>query len=106
MKAEVAKIAESIKEESSEKEIVEILEKFSEGEATEEETKALLSEKTNLSEEEINKVITKAKKIQEETEELAEKLATASADEVEEILKEAGGVSKIDILKLVEKKKQ
>lgn len=105
LKAEVAKIAESIKEESSEKEIVEILEKFSEGEATEEETKALLSEKTTLSEEEIDKVISKTKKIQEETEELAEQLATASADEVEEILKEAGGVSKIDILKLVEKKK-
>jgi outer membrane protein OmpA-like peptidoglycan-associated protein len=105
LKAEVAKIADSIKEESSEKEIVEILEKFSEGETTEEEAKALLREKTNLSEEEIDKLTAKTKKIQKETEELAEKLATASADEIEEILKEAGGVSKTDILALVEKKK-
>ena len=40
----------------------------------------------------------KTKKIQKETDELAEKLATASAEEVAEILKEAGGVSKADIL--------
>jgi len=106
LKAEVEKIAESLKEGVTEKEIVELLEKVASGEISEEEATAILKKKTKLSEEGIKKLVAKTKKIQKETEELAEKLATASADEVAEILKEAGGVSKRDILALVEKKKQ
>ena len=106
LKAEVKKIAESLKEGVTEKEIVELLEKVASGEISEEEATAILKKKTKLSEEGIKKLVAKTKKIQKETEELAEKLATASADEVAEILKEAGGVSKRDILALVEKKKQ
>ena len=106
LKAEVAKIAESLKEGVTEKEIVELLEKVASGEISEEEATAILKKKTKLSDEGIRKLVAKTKKIQKETEELAEKLATASADEVAEILKEAGGVSKRDILALVEKKKQ
>jgi len=71
-----------------------------------EEATVVLKKKTKLSDEGIKKLLAKTKKIQKETEELAERLATASADEVAEILKEAGGVSKADILALVEKKKQ
>lgn len=106
LKAEVGKIVESLKEGVTEKEIVELLEKVASGEISEEEATAILRKKTKLSEEGIKKLVAKTKKIQKETEELAEKLATASADEVAEILKEAGGVSKRDILALVEKKKQ
>ena len=106
LKAEVEKIAESLKEGVTQKEIVEILEKLAEGEITEEEAITLLKEKTKLSEEGIKKLVAKTKQIQKETDELAEKLANASADEVAEILKEAGGVSKADILALVEKKKE
>ena len=106
LKAEVEKIAESLKEGVTEKEIVELLEKVASGEISEEEATAILKKKTKLSDEGIKKLVAKTKKIQKETEELAEKLATASADEVAEILKEAGGVSKRDILALVEKKKQ
>ena len=106
LKAEVEKINESLKEGVTEKEIVELLEKVASGEISEEEATAILKKKTKLSEEGIKKLVAKTKKIQKETEELAEKLATASADEVAEILKEAGGVSKRDILALVEKKKQ
>ena len=106
LKAEVKKIAESLKEGVTEKEIVELLEKVASGEISEEEATAILKKKTKLSEEGIKKLVAKTKKIQKETEELAERLATASADEVAEILKEAGGVSKRDILALVEKKKQ
>ena len=106
LKAEVEKIVESLKEGVTEKEIVELLEKVASGEISEEEATDILRKKTKLSEEGIKKLVAKTKKIQKETEELAEKLATASADEVAEILKEAGGVSKRDILALVEKKKQ
>jgi len=106
LKAEVEKIVESLKEGVTEKEIVELLEKVASGEISEEEATAILRKKTKLSEEGIKKLVAKTKKIQKETEELAEKLATASADEIAEILKEAGGVSKRDILALVEKKKQ
>jgi len=106
LKAEVAKIAESLKEGVTEKEIVELLEKVASDEISVEEATVVLKEKTTLSDEGIKKLLTKTKKIQKETEELAEKLANASADEVAEILKEAGGVSKRDILALVEKKKQ
>ena len=106
LKAEVEKIVESLKEGVTEKEIVELLEKVASGEISEEEATAILRKKTKLSEEGIKKLVAKTKKIQKETEELAEKLAIASADEVAEILKEAGGVSKRDILALVEKKKQ
>jgi len=106
LKAEVEKIAESLKEGVTEKEIVELLEKVASGEISEEEATAILKKKTKLSEEGIKKLVAKTKKIQKETEELAEKLANASADEVAEILKEAGGVSKADILALVEKKKE
>ena len=106
LKAEVEKIAESLKEGVTEEEIVEILEKVAKGEITEEEAITLLKEKTKLSEEGIKKLVEKTKAIQKETEELAEKLATASADEVAEILREAGGVSEKDILALVEKKKE
>ncbi len=106
LKAEVEKIADSLKEGVTEKEIVELLEKVASGEISEEEATVILKKKTNLTEEGIKKLVEKTKAIQKETEELAEKLATASADEVAEILKEAGGVSKRDILALVEKKKQ
>ena len=106
MKAEVEKIAESLKEGVTEKEIVELLEKVASDEISIEEATVVLKEKTTLSDEGIKKLLTKTKKIQKETEELAEKLANASADEVAEILQEAGGVSKRDILALVEKKKQ
>jgi len=106
LKAEVGKIAESLKEGVTEKEIVELLEKVASDEISVEEATVVLKKKTKLSEEGIKKLVAKTKKIQKETEELAEKLANASADEVAEILKEAGGVSKRDILALVEKKKQ
>ena len=106
LKAEVEKIAESLKEGVTEKEIVELLEKVASDEISVEEATVVLKEKTTLSDEGIKKLLTKTKKIQKETEELAEKLANASADEVAEILQEAGGVSKRDILALVEKKKQ
>ena len=105
LKAEVVKIADSLKEGVTEKEIVELLEKVASDEISVEEATAVLKEKTTLSDEGIKKLLTKTKKIQKETEELAEKLANASADEVAEILQEAGGVSKADILALVEKKK-
>jgi len=106
LKAEVEKIAESLKEGVTEEEIVVILEKLAEGEITEEEAKTLLKEKTKLSEEGIKELIAKTKEIQKETEELAKKLAEASSDEIAAILREAGGVSEIDILVLVEKKKE
>jgi len=106
IKEDVAEIASEIKESSSEKEIVEILEKVAEGEITAAEAKALIKEKTTLSEQGVEKLIAKTKAIQEETEELAKQLADASPEEVAEILKEAGGVSKTDILKLVAKKEQ
>jgi len=106
LKAEVEKIADSLKEGVTEKEIVELLEKVASDEISVEEATVVLKKKTKLSDEGIKKLLAKTKKIQKETDELAEKLATASADEVAEILKEAGGVSKADILALVEKKKQ
>ena len=106
IKEDVADIADEIKESSSEREIVEILEKVAEGELTADEAKALLKEKTTLSEKGVEKLIAKTKAIQKETEELAKQLAEASPEEVAEILKEAGGVSKTDILKLVTKKEQ
>ena len=106
LKAEVEKIAESLKEGVTEEEIVVILEKLAEGEITEEEAKTLLKEKTKLTEEGIKKLVEKTKAIQKETEELAKKLAEASSDEIAAILREAGGVSEIDILVLVEKKKE
>ena len=106
IKEDVAEIADEIKDTSSEKEIVEILEKVAEGELTTQEAKALIKEKTTLSEKSVEKLIAKTKAIQEETEELAKQLADASPEEVAEILKEAGGVSKTDILKLVVKKEQ
>ena len=97
IREDVAKIADQIKDTSSEKEIVEILEKVA---------KALIKEKTTLSEKKVEKLIAKTQEIQKETEALAKKLADASPEEVAEILKEAGGVSKTDILKLVTKKEQ
>ncbi len=106
IKEDVAKIADEIKDTSSEKEIVEILEKVAEGEITEKEAIALIKEKTKLSDKGVEKLIAKTKAIQEETEELAKQLAEASPEEVAEILKDAGGVSKTDILKLVTKKEQ
>ena len=106
IKEDVADIADEIKDSSSEKEIVEILEKVAEGELTAEEAKALIKEKTTLSEKGVEKLIAKTKAIQKETEDLAKQLADASPEEVAEILKEAGGVSKTDILKLVAKKEQ
>ena len=106
IKEDVAEIAGEIKGTSSEKEIVEILEKVAEGELTAEEAKTLIKEKTTLSEKGVEKLIAKTKAIQKETEELAKQLEDASPEEVAEILKEAGGVSKTDILKLVAKKEQ
>ena len=106
IKEDVAEIADEIKGTSSEKEIVEILEKVAEGELTAEEAKTLIKEKTTLSEKGVEKLIAKTKAIQKETEELAKQLEDASPEEVAEILKEAGGVSKTDILKLVAKKEQ
>ena len=106
IKEDVADIADEIKESSSEREIVEILEKVAEGELTTSEAKALLKEKTTLSEKGVEKLIAKTKAIQKETEDLAKQLEDASPEEVAEILKEAGGVSKTDILKLVAKKEQ
>jgi len=106
LKKEVEQISDSLKEGVSKEEIVQLLEKVASGEISEEEAAVILKEKTKLSEEKIEKLVAKTKKIQKETEELAEKLASASADEVAEILKEAGGVSKADILALVEKKKE
>jgi len=106
IKEDVADIADEIKESSSEREIVEILEKVAEGELTAEEAKALIKEKTTLSEKGVEKLIAKTKAIQKETEDLAKQLEDASPEEVAEILKDAGGVSKTDILKLVAKKEQ
>ncbi len=106
IKEDVAEIADEIKGTSSEKEIVEILEKVAEGELTAEEAKTLIKEKTTLSEKGVEKLIAKTKAIQKETEDLAKQLEDASPEEVAEILKEAGGVSKTDILKLVAKKEQ
>ena len=105
LEKEVEKIAESIKEGVTKEEIVEILEKVATREITKPEAKALLKEKTTLTEKKIEKLLAKTETIQKETEILVKKLADASPEEVAEILKEAGGVSKIDILKLVEKKK-
>ena len=106
IKEDVAKISDQIKETSSEKEIVLILKRMAEGEITEAEAKALIKERTTLPENRINMLIAKTKDIQKETEELAKQLADASPEEEAEILKEAGGVSKTDILKLVAKKEQ
>ena len=106
IKEDVAEIADQIKETSSEREIVLILKRMAEGEITEAEAKALIKERTTLPENRINMLIAKTKAIQEETEQLAKQLADASPEEVAEILKEAGGVSKTDILKLVAKKEQ
>ena len=106
IKEDVADIADEIKDSSSEREIVEILEKVAEGELTANEAKALLKEKTTLSEKGVEKLIAKTKAIQKETEDLAKQLEDASPEEVAEILKDAGGVSKTDILKLVAKKEQ
>jgi len=106
IKEEVEQIAEDIKETASEEEVVEILEKVAEGKITEEEAKSLLKKKTDLSKKGIEKLIAKTKSIQKETEQLAQQLEDASPEEVAEILKEAGGVSKSDVLALVEKKKQ
>jgi len=105
LEKEVEKIAESIKEGVTEEEIVEILEKVATREITKPEARALLKEKTTLTEKKIEKLLAKTETIQKETEILVKKLEDASPEEVAEILKEAGGVSKIDILKLVEKKK-
>ena len=105
LEKEVEKIAESIKEGVTKEEIVEILEKVATREITKPEAKALLKEKTTLTDEKIEKLLAKTETIQKETEILVKKLADASPEEVAEILKEAGGVSKLDILKLVEKKK-
>ena len=105
LEKEVEKIAESIKEGVTKEEIVEILEKVATREITKPEAKALLKEKTTLTEKKIEKLLAKTETIQKETEILVKKLADASPEEVAEILKEAGGVSKLDILKLVEKKK-
>ena len=105
LEKEVEKIAESIKEGVTKEEIVEILEKVATREITKPEAVALLKEKTTLTEKKIEKLLAKTETIQKETEILVKKLADASPEEVAEILKEAGGVSKIDILKLVEKKK-
>jgi len=105
LEKEVEKIAESIKEGVTEEEIVEILEKVATREITKPEAVALLKEKTTLTEKKIEKLLAKTETIQKETEILVKKLADASPEEVAEILKEAGGVSKLDILKLVEKKK-
>ena len=106
IKEDVAEIADQIKETSSEREIVLILKRMAEGEITEAEAKALIKEKTKLSDKGVEKLIAKTKAIQKETEALAKQLEGASPEEVAEILKEAGGVSKSDILKLVETKKQ
>ena len=105
LEKEVEKIAESIKEGVTKEEIVEILEKVATREITKPEAVALLKEKTTLTEKKIEKLLAKTETIQKETEILVKKLADASPEEVAEILKEAGGVSKLDILKLVEKKK-
>jgi len=105
LEKEVEKIAESIKEGVTEEEIVEILEKVATREITKPEAVALLKEKTTLTEKKIEKLLAKTETIQKETEILVKKLEDASPEEVAEILKEAGGVSKLDILKLVEKKK-
>ena len=61
IKEDVADIADEIKESSSEREIVEILEKVAEGELTTDEAKALLKEKTTLSEKGVEKLIAKTK---------------------------------------------
>ena len=106
IKEDVAEISDQIKDTSSEREIVLILKRMAEGELTAKEAKALIKERTTLPENRINMLIAKTKAIQEETEELAKQLADASPEEVAEILKEAGGVSKTDILKLVVKKEQ
>ena len=106
IKEEVESISDEIKEGSNKEEIVEILEKVAEGKISEKEAKSLLEEKTDLSKKGIEKLIAKTKTIQKDTEELAKQLESASPEEVAEILKEAGGVSKSDILALVEKKKQ
>ena len=62
MKAEVKKIAESLKEGVTEEEIVEILEKVASGEISEEEATAILKKKTKLSEEGIKKLVAKNQK--------------------------------------------
>ena len=64
LKAEVKKIAKAIKEGSSQREIVDILEQLTNDEITEKEAKALLREYTTLTEKEIKKLIGKTKKIQ------------------------------------------
>ena len=106
LKKEVEKNIDKLKEGVTKSEIVDLLEKVASGEISEEEAKILLKKKTELTPEGIANLIEKTKAIQKETEELAQQLETASAKEVAEILKEAGGVSKKDILALVEKKKQ
>jgi len=106
IKEEVATISEKIKDSSTKEEIVEILEQVAEGKISDKEAKALLEEKTDLSKKGIENLIAKTKTIQKDTEELAKQLESASPEEVAELLKEAGGVSKSDILALVEKKKQ
>lgn len=106
LKKEVEKNINKLKEGVTKSEIVDLLEKVASGEISEEEAKIILKKKTELTSEGIANLIEKTKAIQKETEELAQQLESASAEEVAEILKEAGGVSKKDILALVEKKKQ
>ena len=106
LKKEVEKIADSVKEGVSEKDVLDILEAVADGKITDEEAKRLLKEKTNLSEDRIDNIISKTKTIQKESEILAKKLAVASSEEIEEILRDAGGVSETDILALVQKKKE
>ena len=106
LKKEVEKNIDKLKEGVTKSEIVDLLEKVASGEISEEEAKIILKKKTELTPEGIANLLKKTKAIQKETEELAQQLETASAKEVAEILKEAGGVSKKDILALVEKKKQ
>jgi outer membrane protein OmpA-like peptidoglycan-associated protein len=106
LKKEVEKIADSVKKGFTDKDILDILEKVADGIITEEETKRLLKEKTDLSDARIKELISKAKNIQKDSDILTDKLAVASAEEITEILRDAGGVSEIDILALVEKKKE
>jgi outer membrane protein OmpA-like peptidoglycan-associated protein len=106
LKKEVKIIADSVKKGFTEKDILDILEKVADGNITEEEAKKLLKDKTSLSDDRINELLSKVKTIQKDSEALSKKLAVASAEEITEILRDAGGVSEIDILALVEKKKE
>ena len=106
LKKELDKIADSVNQGVSEQEILDILEGVADGNITDEEAKRLLKEKTDLTDERINNILTKTKTIQKESEILAKKLAVADSEKTAELLREAGGVSEEDILAIVDKKKE